>query len=566
MQLHRSSDFYKAEDTAALGTGFLDVELLDYSYVDSPGYRLCLSSIKHIKATGNYRYSKVLEILLIWKQLMEYDDSIRRQDLVQRISPISNLRRVKFPTVEPSIKKRMQSIIPGYDWLPDKLDLDMDTVFRRDVATAKEFMKPKTVSDNIRPDHFVEAIQYTIAPMFNPSRIRLKSYSEYLEGMNKKSTAAYPTYAQKSDEGSIAYAEEFYNSFFGENDSIQRLFSHPSTVYHRFVNKVRSVSKTVDTKIRMVHGYPMGILSVQEAIHGDLIDDILSRYPYTVGLTRTQISEAINTMRRACAESNSRILSLDIESIDVRTAGDIQYLVHAILISQNHRYTNVYDKDKLIRKQFELAFYEVHGPMVGMWGHAVLTNGGTKSGTRMNTVTNSILLTLSSNYHYVAMGISLEVLMYLLQSDDGLLPLPAGDTLEKFKKDLKLFNQIVHPIKTLESGPIDPVDFLGFTWDIMGAPDRPKDWIMSKTIYPETFIATELYERFLIRASSILFQITSGVDVFEKILKKYYRDMFVTLKQGGDLRIPLFKSDNRTDKILVTIPLRLLLEHRWKLF
>lgn len=566
MRLLRSSDFFEAEKTATQGTGSIGVELLDYSYINSPGYRLCLSSINKIKETGNYRYSKVLEILLIWKELMEYDDSISRRSLVQEIKPIANLRRLKFPTVEPSIKKRMQSIIPGYDWLPDHLDLDMDTVFRRDIATAKDFMKPKTCSDNIRPEHFIEAILYTILPMFNPRRIRFKSYDEYVEGMNHKSTAAYPTYARKSDESSIAYAREFYNSFFSEKNSIPRLFSHPSTVYHRFVNKVRTMSKTVDTKIRMVHGYPMGVLAVQEAVHGDLIDDILSRYPYTVGLTRTQISEAINTMRRACAENNFNILSLDIESIDVRTAGDLQYLVHAILISQNHRFVNVHDYETLKRKQFELAFYEVHGPMVGMWGHAVLTNGGTKSGTRMNTVTNSILLTLSSNYHYVAIGISLEVLMMLVQSDDGLLPLPPGDTLEKFKSDLKLFNQTVHPIKTLESIPIDPVDFLGFTWDIMGAPDRPKDWIMSKLIYPETFIAENLYERFLIRASSILFQITSGIEVFEKILKKYYRDIFVTFKQGQDFRIPLFKSENRTDKVLVTIPLRLLLEHRWKLF
>jgi hypothetical protein len=535
---------------------------MDYDFIE----RLVIAS-------NQYSDPFVHKVILRLKRLVDLDIEhfLEAFEAVPNHKKLSFLRKFRTPLVERQILRILVRRYPKYDWLPDILNISASDVRTQDKTVARWFMKRKSYSHSLDPKDFCKALNNTfkITGLVDDSRIL--SVDEFIEKMNKQSSSCYPHYTKKSNPNAQATMIDFIENIFkcnGKIELIKSVFSELVTVFHRFSPAVKSDKKIVKTKIRLVFGYSFQILCLQEMYHGSFIDKFLNRKPFTEGLTRPQISERVLDMRRSAIRNSNQICVSDIEGIDYRLPAISIYLAHAVMIESNRLSGCVSEGSFDAMIEEVLALYEVRTPVIGSWGHVVVTNGGTKSGTRFNTFTNSLLMQIGLNLHYISMRYPKEGLDLVREgkSDDLDFEMSQFDSIFEFSKTLSKIHMVVHPHKTHLCDPLsDKIDLLGMDWDWMGRPSKSLDWVMSKCAYPESFIDSPFDDRLVIRLVSILAQISNGIDILYYILKHVSSNVSDAFKSRKDVRVSFYKTRDGPRE-WITLPLKSILQMGWRMF
>jgi hypothetical protein len=481
------------------------------------------------------------------------------------------LKRFNFPRVEVAIGKLFIKLFKQYAWLPSRLSLSVADVLKRDRFVAQWYMRPKSYSGDIDPRLFLEALEDTFSGIDLSNTSRLLTVEEYIEKMNKQASSCYPLYRTKADNEAQLTMREFVSSVLEEANNglggvLDLLYSQPITVFHRFSPKVKSALKKIETKIRLVFGYPFGILALQEMIHGDTVDRILRGSPFNLGMTRPEMSEAVGRLRRSAMRHKNQLIQMDIDGIDFRLSAANMYLVHAILIESNRLSGVVEDGSSLSLIEDALALYEVRSPVIGSWGSCMLTNGGTKSGTRFNTFANSIVLELATRYHFIRMDYpDRGTLTTIGYSDDKDAECKDTDHVANWRETFELFHLFLHSEKSRIVGTLDEIDFMGMTWNYLNTPDRPLDWVASKLIYPEKYLQFDFKTRLALRATSILTQITSGIPILMKLLENVDVNIEESLRRGERYLLAHTRLGEE-QTVPINLPFDVIISQGWRLY
>jgi len=509
-----------------------------------------------------------------WVHLIECDWKHSAPDIVPffKKSDLPPPMRFNLPRVERDIMKVFQSHYRQYSWLPNELDVEARDVFRQDKRVASWYIRPKPFSGEIDPDTFLRAFDAMVSGMEIPEGVQLKSVDRYIDECNKQSSSCYPLFRTKNNPDAQSAVRRFVDEVLDEDNDLVEildlLYTQPVFTFHRFSPKVRSKLKKVETKIRLVFGYPFGILALQEMIHGDGVDRVLKNEPFCVGMTRPQISDKVKMLRESAVRHGNDVIQMDIQGMDYRLPAMSVYFAHAFLIELNRLSGVTKENTLLSRLEEAIAFYEVRTPVIGSWKSCLITNGGTKSGTRFNTFANSIMLELATRYHYIRRGYpdTGRFLTTIGYSDDKDAESEAGDTTSEWNTTMQLFHMHLHPDKSKIDDPFMDLDFLGMTWHFSGAPDRSLDWICSKLVFPERFIDLDYETRFVVRATSILAQISSGLPILMKFLKHVSIQAGKAMARAEPFLLDLEQTKKGDPPQWTRVPFDQIIQHGWKLF
>jgi hypothetical protein len=504
---------------------------------------------------------------------MEQNASYDFVSLVPHVRKISWLNRVNLPQPETTVKEFVCSKYKQYSWLPNQLDIDFR---KQDRATAGTFLKFNGISNSLDSELFLDSLEDVIRELNLPRFGELSTFDEFIQGMNNQSSSGYPLFIHKGKEKSIENSREFISSIMEETIEgtvLQKLFALPTVIFHRFTPKVKSNIKQVEVKTRVVFGYPMSIIGLSEIMHGKTIDFILKEVPFVLGKTRPQLSELVRFIRNYALRNGMGMISLDINQIDMNMPLSLQLLVHALLIELN---VNNSEFSRVHENVCEaLAHYEVSGPFCGSWGSMVVHNGGTKSGTRFNTFTNSFVLQVVSAYLSRIRGRNCRNEPGIGLSDDMVKLFSmneVGDTSEQkalFSQTtsiFKLFGLSIHENKSVFVNPLaDDIPLMGMNWDLSSRPNKDLDWVVAKLCFPERFRYEKFNERYAIRAASILFQIVDGPKYFNELVIRKVPSIKKALKQGRDPELIYYYAREGPPRH-TKLPLSRLMNEGWTMF
>lgn len=511
----------------------------------------------------------VHRVIQNWIWLFDEISSIDFVDQVKSVKVMPFLNRVNLPQCELPVRRFIVKKFPSYSWLPE--ELDTSDFKKQDRGTAINFLKFNGLDHRIDPKLFVESLTSLLDTIKLDTFSRFKSFEEFTSGMNNQSSSGYPLFKRKGDADAISESKQFVERILDRGvDAVKEIFSLPTVVFHRFTPKVKTEEKIVKVKSRSVFGYPMSIIAISEMLHGRIIDNILLNHPFVIGKTRVQISEIMRQFRNSALQNSQIGVSWDIEQIDQKLPLSLQLLVHAILMTVN---TDM-DKGKFENLNLALAAYEVHGPSIGNWGTMMLNNGGTKSGTRYNTLTNSLVLLLASNYLTKVRNRADVVESVKITGDDIFKLFNMYNLYDQRERDvlllqikavMNLFGLTVHPHKTYLCSPFELYPFLGMDWNIQSEPERPLSWIIAKLAYPEKFREEVFDERFVIRSCSILFQIVDGAKYFYQIVVPNVSWLKKSLKRQKDPHLTYYYTRDGPP-IHASLPLSRFLAEGWRMF
>lgn len=553
------------------------------SDIDTENYFPVEKKIHHLTSSRDYRFVKecyelsrnypsiIQDVVTTWRVLFDYHDQQDWDSIKPLIKKEAKpFKRFTFPQCDKAMRKIIIKEYPHLSWLPENTELKPLDVLNQDRAVMRDYFKYKGFRGELNPKIFLDSL-LSLLKSYGHDSIdgTVKTFDEHIVDCNKNSSSCYPLFRRKSDPTAIEQSKEVVDYLFScdENNTLAKLFENPIIIFHRFSTKVKIKLKTLVTKIRLVFGYPFCIHSIADMLHGRAINQICSSGYFTVGLTRPEISKVVQNIRQYSMANNCNIMALDIKSIDMNITIPLMLLVHAILINiyvTGNRSSSQYSRT--VKLMMDIAMYELHGPTLGSFKSIVFSNGGTKSGTRFNTITNSITLGMVMEYFYRSQKDynGLKSIPRALQSDDGIMPI-FENTIPELYRIAKLFNCVLHPEKTESRNVFETIKYLGMNWDIGGEPDNPLDWVVSKLTYPEKFMKTDFASRHLIRGTSILFQIKSGLDYFNRLIVKYNTWIKRFLKRGEDVMVAYVRESYVLTE-MVKLPLSVLLEYRWKLF
>jgi len=562
---------YRSEITESWDNDHYGIERIPHSFNGSREFEFLKQLDTLLPYVDN---GFVHNVVKRWISLVQLDTEFDPLNFIPFFPKLAFIRRFNLPRVERDMKRVFSNIFNQYRWLPDSLSIKASDVFLQDKKVIRNYAKPKPWKvSRLDPRRLLRAMDLMTRVVDFNVHARVRTVDEYIEDMNKHSSACYPTYLQKSDLTAQHVMREFVSEVMSKDSMmgiLSSIFSQAVTVFHRFSPKVKSKIRSVETKIRLVFGYPFGILALQEMIHGDAIQKVVEKLPFTVAQTRIKISELVSRIRYSAAQLGCNLIQYDIQGMDYRLSSLSVLLSHAIMIEMNRLSGCVQDDTHLAKIEECIALYELRTPIIGSWGSTVISNGGTKSGTRFNTFANSISILLATIYHnlgndridYYSMT---AILTILAQSDDALGLSSQKDTIDDWCDTFKDFNMTIHPEKSVISRPIDDLDYLGMTWDIVNAPHRGFDWIASKLIYPERYLDVPFKERFLLRATSILCQIANGIPIYLRLLSTFDRSLSDRLKQGKRTEVPLYKYSD-LEPAVMTLPFDKVMMIGWRLF
>lgn len=565
-KIDKRSEIFESFDRQAY-----NIERIPHTYFGSQEYAFVCQVHSILNEVDN---GFIHNVVNRWKQLIELDMRFEPIDFVPFFPKLGFIKRFNLPRVERDMLKMFQSHVSKYEWLPDRLSVQASDVFLQDKRVIRWYAKPKPWNTNgLDPRKFLSALDKMARLVNFNVGAKLKSVDEYIESMNKHSSACYPSYNLKSNLESQLVMREFVDQVMnGEsmNEILSLIFSQPITTYHRFSPKVKSQIRAVETKIRLVFGYPFGVLALQDMIHGDSIQKVVETSPFTVGKTRSEISELVRKLKYSASQQGKNILSCDVQGMDYRLSGLSVFLSHALMIEMNSL-SSAYHSEQSRNIELALALYEMRSPVLGSWDSTVITCGGTKSGTRFNTFANSISLMLATVYHHLSDDTSDSLSMpandaILIQGDDEDVEVDALDTLDRWRHTFSLFHMHLHPEKSKISQPFGDIDFLGMTWDIVNAPKRGSDWITSKLIYPERFLDLPFKDRFICRATSILLQIVNGKQLYLRMISSFYPELVRRFNNGDKVSVPLVNKSTSEPVRTITLPFDKILMIGWRLF
>jgi len=546
---------------------------LDYYPIEYSNYKVNRSLdyeiAKACKRIMSDRSILVQRVIENWVSLFEEIGSVNLYSKIPFFGRLNFLNRVNLPQCETGVLKFVKQEYPEFSWLPT--ELDCSDFRKQDLSTVRNFFRSYGFNHKVDPAILLDAIEDTLDEICLPRTLEFKSYDEFVQDMNSRSSSGYPLFLRKGSEEAILEAESVMSILSGETDVLDALFSKPSVVFHRFTPKIKTSEKKVLVKSRTVFGYPMSHIALADMINGKAIDTIMHNEPFLTGLTRPELSERIRSFRTRSNLRCNGILALDISQMDQKLPAAFQLLTHAILMSIP---SDSIEPGHLRNLQVGMAAYEVHGPVIGAGNTCWMNNGGTKSGTKYNTLTNSIALTVASSFTSRRNRTTISTEISITNSDDQLKSLKMKNPCCEFEKallvkrvqeDYQLLGLRIKIPGSKISSPFESVEIMGFDWDIQYRPNRPKSWVIQKICYPEKFRNEKFDDRYVTRSASIMFQIHNGLMFFERLVVKKmgYLQKYIKERINPDIRI--YRAREAPLEHL-TLPLSELIQKGWRMF
>lgn len=381
-------------------------------------------------------------------------------------------------------------------------------------------------------------------------------------------SSCFPLYAKKNDINVINHTLEELSEILSENDYVkifEKFNSKPVTVFPRNTPKIKDVnyeSIKVNWKHRTVFGVPYSLILIERLLFGECEKIFKNMKYFSYGNKRVDTSKQVANLRSKCNfEKGQKIMSGDFDSFDANLSHFILLLILCIFqVLENNE-----DEDTIeykLCKVFQIYF--IFTPVIGTFGFRI-TCGGHISGAFLTSIIGSLAANLVLNDCWMKRNEGLLTEDNYVGLGDDFIMIIENETLTDLQESFKKLHYKMNESKLKFCYiRIDPIHYLGFSWDYLNEPIAELGWIIARCCYPEKFVDIEGRIRCFTRMCSIIFQSKDGIDYFNEILLKYddYFRNHVYKKQN-----PIISYyDKAGTPYEVAIPLNNLLKLGWRNF
>jgi len=381
------------------------------------------------------------------------------------------------------------------------------------------------------------------------------------------SSSCFPDYKKKNDpqaqQNAISFARDYLST--SPDKALFKLFTQPSTIFHRFQYKVGLDGELVK-KIRPIWGIPFTISTLEAYFFRSLVD----RVPTALidsGSTVTSLGRDLPSISRDIISKfrgyKTKLISLDLKAFDSRVPSFMWSLFFAA-IRQCIRFDLKYSQ------HFEnLMYYYCYTPYVYRSRSISYQRRGTPSGCLITALFNTWVNRVIINYGYLEKsGDSLTPHQRLcVLGDDNLLTLDFL-TESYIIKLYQRFGMLVNVEKTDVVNSSDTLPFLGYLWDNRDRPTQTENWYITHLAIPSTFytgleVPVSLFQTY--RAISVCLPLYNGYKMFMKLIGYddfMYRRLHKMYLKGEDPIIPYVTKDRRFENI--KFPMSLFVRGSWE--
>lgn len=454
--------------------------------------------------------------------------------LLYKVFPEINGRVFKYSDLSPQEVKEM-----------DKKELIV-------YARKKKFM----VSDSESLDKVLSLIDKKI---YNLQKTI--SISEVIETLPKGSSAGFPFYGKKSSLNNIRYVYECLNNVLKLTDVSEMhkyINNFPVTIFHRFTPKMKLNGKVYEPnfKIRQILGEPFFIVALEKLILFNFVESFKKSFSnyYTVGLTKSELSERIRTLRNEARNKGKLIICGDIHGCDKSIS-----LMHSkIYFSLAQRFI----PENMLNLYKAFIVYYLRTPMIYSDG-LIYSHGSTVTGSWITSSFTTLSVIIPILYYYIKLyGRFPKPEEFQVQGDDFILIINKESDKYFFKSCLKEFNLRLRLDKSNVVNCFDDIEFLGYNWDQYNQPDQSNEWVISKILYPERYMQFDGPLRIIYRILSIIINLKRFRELYYKIYQidnqlQNFVDNYV------DFKFTLISESNQI--LNVKIPINEFLSKGWRI-
>lgn len=512
--------------------------------------------------TEDFRYDWLFKQ---WTVIRQLSDTLPVRDSFQVLNwkrVFQSVKSIRIPRTEPYLRKLFNEQY--------QLDLpESPPVTQADVDFFDEACFERYTSDSqfkIKdPKAFYRALDITLHQsgfMLRPN-FKLWSISEAFDTLPGDTSSCYPVMTRKSSSSARSEAARVVKKLLScsENPSaiMGLLYSHFLVVFHRtqvVIEKLKPFKAV--TKIRQVFGLSFGILCLECMLFGNFYNKLREAdTKFAVGCTRPQISDIV---KRVANSGKRFVICGDFSKFDSTIPPEMVMLYFSCVI----QCSRIPGELKTLASC--LAHYLTFTPFMGSSCIVRYMVGGNASGMYSTSWINSFCVLLTLQYaHYRYYGTYCSDLS--VQGDDFIIAVDDYQFKEYLSEVFTEFGLILNVDKTKVSdmNKRDTITFLGLNWTLGGIPDQSLEWIISHTVYPERSIdGIDGQDRVIFRLCSVIFQISSGPSVFDRIVRKYRNFMQKINASSGMYQIKVVSDDGRLSE--TNIPFMTLYTKNWTLF
>jgi hypothetical protein len=478
-------------------------------------------------------------------------------DLNYRVYNVVN--NFSVPSFESGAEKIIRKIFP---FMSDKIFLNK----KISVADVKEFdeseidIYARNKIIKVKDKELLSSVLDFIFKKITNLQLDI-SLSEVIDTLPKNTSSGFPEYNKKGHPGSVKLCilrvEELL-SFKCWKSAYGFMRKYPVTIFHRFTPKLKMLKFFFDPsfKIRQILGTPFFIVAFEKLIMYNFVKSFSKSFSdwYVIGLTKKEISNKIQILRREARQNDKLILCGDINGCDKS-------------ISATHSLFYFQIASNFIKECYNENFkayiaYFIRTPMLYCKG-IKYSNGSTITGSWITSsfTTLSVMVPCLYAFHklYKRFPNKSE---FLIQGDDFVILLDSSKDKFNFKEYLLEFNLRLRLDKSDVVNWFNEIDFLGFMWDVQGQPDQTDIWIIGKIMYPEKYIKFDGPFRIIYRYLSIIINLKRFRTLFYKFTKQdpYLLNWF---KYKSRPRFTLISE--RNEILDVTIPLDEFLLYGWRM-
>lgn len=241
---------------------------------------------------------------------------------------INKFKRFSIPSVEVGGLHMIYRVFPEFkDKLPREANINHQIVKDKDLEEIDVYCREKRFKyESLNHRFLAQTIIYMAGNIGMLSKFDYYSIDDnetVYSILPKETSSGYPLYIHKGTEEARSHCNALIRQFLSlkrTGQKLRLLYENFTTIFHRFTPKLTSNKKkekyTVNYKIRQILGVPLFICALEVKYLFSFVDafkDNLKDY-YTIGCTRTEISERINAMRNLAASKSKVIMSGDIKS------------------------------------------------------------------------------------------------------------------------------------------------------------------------------------------------------------------------------------------------------------
>lgn len=445
-----------------------------------------------------------------------------------------------------------------------------DEVLESDQDSLKRFGKfnlriPYGINKDIL---FRAAAQATADLGIYSQKHEMMSFEDSCESFSKNTNSGFPYYGRKNDDDIkakvISDAYDIYN-----NLSIHKIFTNPSTVFHRFQSK--NVKGDIKVKIRQVWGEPYVINVLSGRLFRHLINNVKTYCLYqqfpatTYGRSLTDISDNIISEWR---KGKTLFASIDIFKQD-QSISTYFWPLFLICVEPSLNFSNY--KDKRLFKL--LIMYYCFTPYCYRSNVLQFQKCGNSSGSLITSLFATWVVRVIVNYIFMSKTDHSASFNSINLGDDNLIRLCTnrGIDLTYVIKTYELFGFTI-PKETCDVYHPDckSFQFLGYLWDTSNRPTQTKEWFIVHFCYPQRFfrdndIPVPLLQTY--RAISIAAPLYNGLNIFIKHIGKYdkiFKHMVKLMNEGKSVEFRYFGEDQRLNKL--RLPLDNMIKYGWRYY